>query len=492
MERIAVKGTAFTDTQGRERIFNGVNFCDKGRYDEEKKKRCYDLPLVEEETIKYLAEKGFNIVRLGMTWDAVEPEPGKYNDEFLDGVRRIMDMCEKYSIYVYLDMHQDLYSAFTGQYGDGAPLWACLSDGHKVKPTKIVWAEGYFWGKAIHACFDNFWTNKEYNGKGLLDYFADMWAYVAQRLGDHPALFGFDMLNEPFPGKDGGRVFKKLIAGLVKATLFDKRIKKGKLIKDALKLDIPAVLDQYNGGVLRDIAANAEELIAKFDRERYTPFLNKTAAAIRTATDNGIMFIDQCYYSNLSVPCLAGPITYGDKIETQACFSPHGYDFMVDTPLYKHASSSRTDAIFGEPEKVQSRLNVPVMVGEWGGYSEGNEWYPHVHHLLKFFDDRKWSNCYWAFHGGMLGDPLMDELNRPYPRAVTGEITAFCHDRKANTFTLSYEQKAQFDCETVVYLPTQPAEITASGEYEIKPLEFGGFELRVKSPIGTNKIECRF
>ncbi len=490
MERIFTKGTAFVDSQGRERIFNGVNLCDKGWYDENRQRQ--HVYKYDEKMFRTLAEKGFNIVRLGMTWEAIEPQPGKYNDEYIEAIRGMLDMCEKYGLYAYLDMHQDLYSFFDEGIGDGAPIWACLSNGHKPKKTKIVWAEGYFWGKAVHACFDNFWANKEYQGKGLLDYFADMWTYLANKLGDHPALFGFDMLNEPFPGSDGGRVFKKLIAGLIKATLTDKRIKKGKLIKDALKLDIPAILDQYNGGVLRDVARNAEELIAKFDKERYTPFLNKTAAAIRKETDNGIMFIDNCYYSNLSIPCMAGPITYGDKVEECTCFAPHGYDFMVDTPLYKHASSSRTDAIFGEHENTQKRLGIPVIVGEWGGYSEGNEWYPHIHHLLRFFDDRKWSNTYWAFHEGLIGDPLMDELNRPYPRAVTGEIIAYRHDRKENSFTLSYNQEKEYEGETVIYLPAQPSNVECDGEYEIKPLEYGGVELCIKTTVGKHEVKATY
>ena len=486
MERIFVKGTAFVDKEGRERIFNGVNLCDKGWYDENRqRKHVYEY---DEKMFRTLAECGFNIVRLGTTWEEIEPKPGEYNDEYIDALRKMLDMCEKYGLYAYIDMHQDLYSFFDEGIGDGAPLWACLTDGYKVKKTKIVWAEGYFWGKATHACFDNFWTNKNVNGKGLLDYFADMWKHLAEKLGDHPALFGFDMFNEPFMGKDGGKVFRTLIANLVKATLTDKRIKKGKLIKDALKLDIPAVLDQYNGGVLRDVAASAEHLVEKFDRERYTPFLNKTAGAIRSVTDKGIMFIDNCYYSNLSIPCKAGPIKYGNEVETQSCFSPHGYDFMVDTPLYKHASSSRTDAIFGEHENTQKRLGIPVLVGEWGGYSEGNEWYPHVHHLLRFFDDRKWSNTYWAFHEGLIGDPLMNELNRPYPRAVTGEILSYRHNRENNCFTLAYKQDKEFDSSTLIYLPSEPETVECDGEYEVKPLEYGGCELELKTGVGEHRV----
>ena len=490
MDKISILGTSFVDEYGRERIFNGVNLCDKG-WPDENGKLCHVYEY-DDKMFRALAENGFNIVRLGITWAAVEPECGKYNEKYIDGVRKMLDQCEKYGLYAYIDMHQDLYSNYCYEWGDGAPEWACLTNGKKKKDIKIVWAEGYFWGKSVHNAFDNFWTNKTYKGKGLLDRFADMWKYVAEKLGDHPALFGFDMFNEPFPGSDGGKVFRQLIKGLVKVTLTDKRINKAKLIKDAVKLDIPAVLEQYNGDILHDVALGAAELVEKFDRERYTPFLNKTAGAIRSVTDNGIMFIDNCYYSNLSIPCKAGPIEYDGKAEEKMCFSPHGYDFMVDTPLYKHASSSRTDAIFGEHHNTQKRLGIPVLVGEWGGYSEGTEWYPHIHHLLKFFDDRKWSNTYWAFHEGLINDGIMNELNRPYPSAVTGEIKAYCHDRKENTFTLTYEQTKDFETKTVVYLHSEPKEIVCTGEYELVPCTYGGFTLEIKTSVGSHELKVTF
>ena len=490
MEKILTSGTSFIDEYGRERIFNGVNLCDKG-WPDENGNLCHVYEY-DDKMFRTLAEKGFNIVRLGITWAAVEPNPGEYNEKYIDGIVKMLDQCEKYGLYAYIDMHQDLYSNYCYQWGDGAPKWACMMNGDKQKKIKLVWAEGYFWDKGIHKAFDSFWTNKPYNNKGLLDYFADMWKHLAERVCNHPALFGFDMFNEPFMGSDGGKIFRQLIKGLVKTTLTDKRIKKSKLIKDAIKLDIPAVLEQYNGDILHDVALGAAELVEKFDRERYTPFLNKTAGAIRSVTNNGIMFIDNCYYSNLSIPCKAGPIEYDGKVEEKACFSPHGYDFMVDTPLYKHASSSRTDAIFGEHANSQKRLGIPVLVGEWGGYSEGTEWYPHVHHLLKFFDDRKWSNTYWAFHEGLIGDGIMDELHRPYPRAVTGEIKAYRHDRKENTFTLTYEQTKAFDVKTIIYLPANPAEVTCTGEYELVPCTHGGYTLEIKTDIGSHEVKVKF
>ena len=152
------------------------------------------------------------------------------------------------------------------------------------------------------------------------------------------------------------------------------------------------------------------------------------------------------------------------------------------------SSSSRTDAIFGEHANTQKRLGIPVLVGEWGGYSEGDEWYPHIYHLLKFFDDRKWSNTYWAFHEGLIGDGVMDILNRPYPRAVTGEIKAYNHDREANKFTLSYEQTAAFDVKSIIYVPSEPKAVECDGEYEIVPCEFGGYTVEIKTETGLHEV----
>ena len=487
MERITTSGRRFLDEHGRERIFNGVNMCDKGCYNWETKKRDYVFGQ-EEETIRALAENGVNIVRLGIVWDAIEHEPGVYDEAYLDSVQTTLDLFEKYGIYVYLDMHQDLYSGFGEHGGDGAPDWACLTDGHRFKKARFVWAEGYFFGKATHHCFDNFWANKPCHGRGVQDAYAELWAHLAERFGDHPALFGFDMLNEPFPGSDGGKVFKKLVGSLVRTALTDKRIKKAKLIKDAVSGNIKDAFDQFNGDILKKIASVGAPLIEKFDKERYTPFLNKVGAAIRTKTANGILFIDNCYYSNLAIPCHAGPITVNGK-EERTCFSPHGYDFMVDTPQYKYASNSRVDAIFSAHADTQERLNVPVLVGEWGGASEGTDWLPHIQYLLDFFDAHRWSQTYWHFDKNLLKEPIMQQLNRPAPRAVTGTIESYRHDRTTNTFTLIYRQEKAFDAPTVIYAPQEPKAVHTDGTFAIKPNGGSGVLIEITTDPGRHEVK---
>lgn len=488
MDTIRVQDMKFVDSHGRERIFTGMNVCDKTTYTPgfTANEHSKDLFWVDE-----FRKNGFNIIRLGMTWSVVEPEKGKYNEEYLDSIEKIMDDCYKKGIYVYLDMHQDLFCSKTGP-GDGAPDWAIDCGPYKFQKTRFVWAEGYFWGKAVHRAFDNFWTNQKIDGDGLLDCFAEMWKHVADRFKDHPALFGFDVFNEPFPGKDGGTVFRKLIAKLIRVTLVDRRINRCKLIKDALGKEKIKVLDHYNGDVFHSIALAGQELINKFDTERYMPFLNKTASKIREATDKGILFIENSYYSNLGIPCMNSAIEVNGKREEQQCFSPHGYDLMVDTELYKYASNSRVDSIFSEHKNTQMRTQNPVLVGEWGGFSEGNEWFPHIEHLIDIFNNNKWSNTYWAYWKELLDEEIMTVLCRPYPKAVTGNIISYKHDRENNEFILKFSQDKEYDVPTVIFAHKPVKEIITDGDVNTVQVSDEASDIEIRTGIGEHTVTIRF
>ncbi|MEG0546026.1 MAG: cellulase family glycosylhydrolase [Oscillospiraceae bacterium] len=490
MEKITVRGNCFVDEYGRERIFNGINICDKDDFNickytlnEFRNKKIYTK----------IKNSGFNLIRLGFTWGAMEPEPMKYNEKLLDDICKILDECAKYDIYIYLDMHQDLYSGMSGA-GDGAPEWATLTDGYEFKKPIAVWAEGYFWGKAVARSFDNFWNNKEHNGIGLMDYYEKLWIHIADRVKDKPALFGFDLMNEPYPGTVGQEAFRKVIGNAIKVTLTDKRLKKGKLIRDILKPEgIDKVLKQYNGEILRDVTSAGDAIIKRFDEDKYIPFLNKMTSGIRSVTDNGIITLDCCYFSNISIPSGSTPITVDGNREENQCYSPHSYDLTVDTPSYKYADFSRVKVMFDEHNKTGERLAMPVLVGEWGGASEGYTWLPHINELLEYFDDHKWSNTYWAFTIKSFDDPVMLSLKRPYPRAVTGEIIKYNHNRDENTFTMEYKQEGSFDVPTVVYVPRIPYKVETNGEYKIEKLEnTSSANVLIFTKEGTNTVKISF
>lgn len=489
MNKITTQDTILIDDFGRERIFYGINICDKGSYDENTKRRNYSYQL-SDEVLENCKKQGYNIIRLGITWDAVEPEKGKYNEEYINSVKTTLDKCYKYGLYAYIDMHQDLYSGWGNGPGDGAPDWACHSDKYKYRNPKFVWAEGYFIDKAVHRAFDNFWDNKY----GVQDAYIKMWVHLAEKLNGHPALFGYDIMNEPFLGKDGGKVFRKLIASAVTVSLTDKRIGKIQLIKDAFtKGNIIHALDQYNGDVFGKIVNKTTEIVNRFDSERYMPFLDKASEKVREVSPDPIIFIENSYYSNLGIKCAVRQIKNNGKAIENQIFAPHAYDLMVDTPEYKYASNSRVKSIFDQRRKEQHQnLKTPVIVGEWGGHSEGTEWLHHIEFLLNLFDSYKWSSTYWTYFDGLIGTPMWDVLKKPYPRAVTGKIENYCFDRDNNTFTLSFSQDKKFDVPTEIFIHKEIEKVETDGSYEIECIDENAYILKLSTDIGKHTVSIKF
>lgn len=486
MENISVSGMTLIDESGRERIFNGVNLVYKGGDGRVPTDWTEDM-------FRRLSELGINLVRLGLIWSAIEPLPGVYNEEYLDKMGNFIDLCDKYGIYVYLDMHQDVWCAVNG-YEDGAPPWATLTDGYHFKKPKVIWAEGYYFGKATHRAFDHFWNNDEVNGKGLQDYFADMWKHVILHYRDKGNILGYDVFNEPFPGTDGGKAFQKIIGSAVK-TVLSKKVKKGQALKNMVKGDFVtealAVLD--DPAVLRSGTSGADALIRKFDTEKYYPFMKKMAAAIRSVTDKGIIFMEACYYSNISIPSSTPRIRYDDgKLEENLVFSPHGYDLTVDSYLTNTASFARVETIFNEHKRTQKRLQVPVIVGEWGGMVPGCEEYPHLESLLAYFDENHWSHTYWAFWPWFAEEKIMKIIARPYPVAVPGRIESYRFDRKTNTFTLKFSAPKETESKIEIYSPSVPVEILSEKEAGMKKIGNSEAVLLSISPIqGENLITVK-
>ncbi|MCR5208287.1 MAG: glycoside hydrolase family 5 protein [Eubacterium sp.] len=447
MDRITTEKLRFVDAEGRTRIFNGMNIDDKSR------DRKEFIRTLDEEFFKKYRALGLNFIRLAVTWQNLEPEIEKYNEDYLRSIDAIFELAEKYGVYILLDMHQDLYSGNGGKScGDGAPEWAVITDGAKPRQPIFVWADGYFFGKWVAKSFDNFWNNTPVNGKGLQDRYADLWKMLASRYGDSPALFGFDLMNEPFPGSESKKMFASLIGSAAKNILFSKKMNRKKLIGSLVKRDTRGILDCIEGGLIRDVTEPVDKYEADFDRRKYSPFLNKISAAIREVTDKGIIMMEQCYICNSGVKQSAPPITVNGIREPNQCFGPHGYDMMVDTPLYQYAKSDRVKAFFTEMRNTQLRLNVPVVVGEWGGCSDNTDtsWFPHAYELLDYFDSLKWSQSYWTYLGNDLDSPLMNMLSRTHPVAVASEKFCYRYDRDNKVFTL--ESKADKAGKNIIYV----------------------------------------
>lgn len=159
----------------------------------------------------------------------------------------------------------------------------------------------------------------------------------------------------------------------------------------------------------------------------YAPFFQKVAAAIREVTPRGIMLMENCYYSNLGIPCATPRLTDAEgREEPLFAFTPHGYDLTVDTDAYQTASNNRVDVIFEEHMRTQERLDCPVLVGE-GRRRRQVRRNPHLAHLLDLFDRNLWTNILGLCNRRSSTAAYGFAFCAPILQAVTGHIRSFCY-----------------------------------------------------------------
>src|SRR5699024_9930062 len=118
--------------------------------------------------------------------------------------------------YIFLDMHQDLYSSL---YSDGAPEWATLTD-DLPHVTGDLWSDAYLGSPAVNRALDHFWNNSPAeDGIGLQDHYTAMWRHVVNFFKGCPNIIGYDIMNEPYPGTDGQQVFGAIISAYAQNVL---------------------------------------------------------------------------------------------------------------------------------------------------------------------------------------------------------------------------------------------------------------------------------
>lgn len=469
MARIYVQGDRFVDHQGRHVILRGINLVHKGN--RENQVMNY-IPSWDESVFNNFKNWGFNVVRLGIIWDAIEPRPGEYNEQYLDWVGRMLDLCEKYGLYAYLDMHQDLFSVL---YSDGAPEWATITDGQSHVKGEL-WSDAYIFSGAVKRAFDNFWNNTlAPDGIGLQDHYVNMWVYIAKRFGGHPALIGYDFFNEPFPGSESTAIFETLM--LVLAKTVNQAMGTQYTLEDVIemfsqpdkKMEILDFLEDKE--IYKSIAKAAEPLVEKFDKGKLDTFYRKVSQAVREVDRDTIIMRENSYFSNIGIECKAEPIVNKNGIrEPQQAFSPHGYDLVVDTEGVQWASNNRIEVIFETHRRTQISMGVPVMVGEWGAHGNYSDGLYHIEHILQIFDKYLWSSTYWCYFHGFENAPVLEILKRPYPQAVCGQILFFNYDYQLKEFNMEWDEK-DGNVATLIYLPQKEFKIHDIEDYSVELLD---------------------
>jgi endoglycosylceramidase len=184
-------GRWITDASGRVVIVHGINMVYKLA-------PFYPAAVgFGDDDAAFLARIGFNAVRVGVIWKAVEPQPGVYDNAYLNQIASTVKTLARHGILSLLDFHQDLYNELFQ--GEGAPDWA-VQDGGLPNPA-LGFPGNYLGNPALQHALDAFWGNASGpGGVGLENRFAGAWAHVAARFGGERSVLGYELFNEPWPG----------------------------------------------------------------------------------------------------------------------------------------------------------------------------------------------------------------------------------------------------------------------------------------------------
>jgi endoglycosylceramidase len=422
LPRISRDGGRLVDDRGRTLLLRGVNMVSKTS------QSPAEIGFGSDDA-ELIAASGFNAVRLGVIWASIEPEPGMYDDRYVDSISETIELLGRHGIYSLVDFHQD---DFAESIGDGAPDWAVapggtsspdcgfplnlftLPDGSPYAAARPPLTGDGNCRSDVRIAWDGFWANQELSGAGVQDRFIAMVGHVVERLaGNGSAILGYDLLNEPFPGTTWPECFAQYPA-----------------------LDLSGGCPEFDGGPLSD-------------------FYDRLIPEVHRADPLTIAWFESNVLTGLGAPVLLRSLG-SDQDLIGLTF--HNYDPLP--PAYTAPVLAGLD--------YQQRHNVPILVGEFGATPDVAqvEAYQAVH------DERMVSALYWAWNnnapyrfseqagstsastdpsaqsvvrdlqapldGDNLNSALLLALTRVYPRAVAGTPESFVFDPVANAFHLEY------------------------------------------------------
>ncbi|MCB0972093.1 MAG: cellulase family glycosylhydrolase, partial [Acidimicrobiales bacterium] len=308
-----------------------------------------------------------------------------------DQLVTVLDRAEALGLKVILDMHQDVFGEAFGSHG--VPAWATRTDGHTFEPQES-WLLEYL-QPAVQAAFEHLYEDDDLRQAQI-----DAWLHVVDRVQDHPALLGYDLLNEPF-------------------------------------------------GKIRD----GEDLIGaagRVEREQLTPMYQRLTDAIAAVDADHWVFIEPPNLASLGVATSLGAVT-GPKV----AIYPHMYDANIELATYGDDGNIVYDPAFFTQwadaiRGYAATHRVPMLVGEWGiAHPERPGMDAFVADTLATLDRETsgWSmftmcqgEGYCPFDAAGAPRPAIDQILSPYARAIAGAPTSSTWDPEARTLRVRFAE----------------------------------------------------
>lgn len=385
----AAEGHRFIrDDQGRALILHGLNIANDAKSDPLRVGRT------TREFVLHMARAwGFNASRHLIFWDAIEPEPGIYDEAYLERLGDRLDWYADAGVFVVLDMHQDVYSEIFCC--DGAPEWAVRTDGIPFEPRATWWAN--YLEPAVERAFDNFWDDQGPHAD-LQEAYIGAWLQVVERFRNHPAVLGYDLMNEPHQGSMGR---------------------------------------------------------SDFERTVLPDFYDRLIARIREVDPDAWIFYEPtAFIVNPGGPSDLGAVRDPRDGPRRLVYAPHFYDPRLflgsdyDGPIALDNWEANREA------EIEERHPGPLVIGELGGGP------PEYHRDLFAMTDRlgcgwmRWSSdpFFEEFLGGREPEDILD-LVRVYPQRIAGDPIAFAFDPSFRVFSLRFAERDGVQGPTEIYIP---------------------------------------
>ena len=388
------------DQRGREVTLRGVNARAQGIFDDtfdDGRLPLEPIPVFDAGDAERMQSLGFNLLRLPISWSALEPTPGAYDRSYLDRIAAVVDACTRRGILVIIDFHQDAFSKEIGQ--DGAPRWVLdllLGPGNYPYlggPLDDLTARRF--APSTVAAFHDFFADQD----GIQERFAAAAVAVAKRFRRARGVLGYELMNEPFVLAAGGTQVQ-LDAFHVRVATAIRRVDRRHLIV-------------FEPDTIRNLTNQAPLPAAPFPvpGALYAPH-------IYTGVFDGLDF-------SSGNPALLAPSMERAANEAAAWGTPllvGEYGIDPTSPVANRWITAELD--------LQDRLRAHSTFWLWKEISGG----------------------YWGLYdaNGVERTSRTRALSRAYARAVPGTVTEHTFDDTASTLRLRYQARGRAPLELFV------------------------------------------
>jgi endoglycosylceramidase len=382
-----VAGGFVRDPDGRAAILHGVNVAGAHRF------KPYQSFHRAEDYRHARGDWGISVLRFIVTWAAIEPQRGVYDEAFIESVAERVRVAGEAGLLVVLDMHQDVFGEGFG-FG-GFPRWTCDEARYAAFEPREPWFASYLDDNVL-ACVDAF-----YASSGLRAASTAAWVKLAGRLAGAPNVIGFDVMNEPHWGS---------------YSIFDFESDR---------------LQPYYLEVVRAVRQVAP---------RWLAFLEPGASRNQGIPTSLVPFpVADVVYA---------PHSYNAEAEGGFGFDPKFRAKILEN-IRKLAGEARAlDAALwigefgGTPEHAGYADYMDASYDGAGGAAAGSAYWEWARGGSYAIQDAS----------GADRPDVIDLLARPHPERVAGDPISYGFDRKTATFTLSFTP-APLDAPTEIVVP---------------------------------------